>query len=185
MRGKENTYASEFHKTFIARHKAMIMGTKTHGGPFQKAGFPDYLYWFNRLGAQSEFDTHYDFAAIEFKYIRGGKVPKKLFRPESHLRPVQRQFLVRLNDFGYLAMQVSFVEFGPRCRIIVFNRPRANGDSIEIKADAMKLFTQMPEKERDSVFHKDAEFDYFFAYRSPNDPHYPWARIIDGMRRLV
>jgi hypothetical protein len=184
MRGKENTYASEFHKSLVTTHKDVVFGTKTHGGPFQKAGFPDYLYWWNRL-RQDPFDDQHDFLAIEFKYLQKSKVPKKLFRPESHLRPEQRRFLVRLNDFGYLAVQASFIQFAPQHRIIVFNRPRANGDSIEIRADVLRAFHKFDVEFRDGPFDDQASFNYFIAYRSPKKPHYPWGRIIDGLRRLV
>lgn len=184
MRGKENTYASEFHKLLVTSHKDAVMGCKTHGGPFQKTGFPDYLYWWNRKRDEPRDDEH-DFMAIEFKYIWGKKVPKKLFRPESHLRPEQRRFLIRLNDFGYLAVQATFIEYTPRNRIIVFNRVWANGDAIEIDANVLRWFAETKSSDRNERIAGTESFNYFLAHRSSSKPHYPWPRIIDGLRRLV
>jgi hypothetical protein len=187
MRGKENRYASEFHKLLVTKHKKFVMGCKTHGGPFQKAGFPDYLWWWNRNVKMK--DPH-DFMGCEFKYIHGKKVPKRVFRPERWLRKDQKRFLVSLNEFGYKAIQATFIEFSPRCRVLVFNRVWDNGKTIEIPADRIHFYaTYMSDKnnkdEWDLTFEDGAKFNYFIVYRSPNKPHYPWHRIIDGLRKLV
>lgn len=116
-RTRESTYSSEFHRGMLAEYKDYICGTKVHGGLFQKAGLPDYVYYADAtmFGA--------GFIGIEFKFIPQDKIPVNAkIVLEKLLSPKQRFILHDINKKKNLGLQITFIQHSRTAYLAVVHR---------------------------------------------------------------
>jgi hypothetical protein len=116
MGKKEATYAREFHNGLTTIHHKYIDGAKIHGSRYQPKGLPDYMYYGDRDFWGSAFIGN------ETKYI------DKLNKNKAHnldklLRKEQKDRLYRINEFGGIGLQSTFIKLPTGKVWLVITRP--------------------------------------------------------------